>query len=138
MNTSLNQKEIGDLLNYWTKNAEEDLKTAESLFKDQRYHHCLFFCHLFIEKLLKALITKNSKRHALPIHNLLKLAQDATISVNEALKKDLATINEFNIRARYNDYKFEFYKRATKKYTSFWFNKCKEMYLWLKKELIRK
>lgn len=135
MKYALTEKEISHLIHYWTKNAEEDLITADSLFKAQRYHHCLFFSHLFLEKLLKAIIIKRKRSHALPIHNLLKLAHDSHISVDKKLELQLATINEFNIRARYNDYKFEFYKKASQKYANLWFNRCKEIYLWLKKEL---
>jgi len=138
MPKNLTLEEIAKLLNYWTRNAEEDLKTAQSLFENKRYHHCLFFCHLFLEKLLKATVTKNTQQHALPIHNLLKLAYDAKINLTKELKEDLSVINEFNLRARYNDYKFQFYKKATKEYTTKWFQKCKEIYLWLKKELTNK
>lgn len=138
MTEKLTKEEITRLLNYWTKSAKEDLKTAESLFESKRYHHCLFFCHLFLEKLLKALVIKNTRWHSLPIHNLLKLAEDAKISLNQELRNDLATIKEFNIKARYNDYKLQFYKRATKEYTNRWFKRCKEICVWLKKELEKK
>lgn len=138
MKRKLGENEIKQLLNYWTKNAEEDFKTAESLYKEKRYHHCLFFCHLFLEKMFKALVTKNTTWHPLPIHNLLKLANDSQTILSDNLKKELATINEFNLRARYNDYKFEFYKKATHDYTTNWFNKCKQIYLWLKGGLTKR
>lgn len=138
MTIMLNQEETKRLENYWLKGAEEDLKTAKALFESKRYHHCLFFCHLFLEKMLKALVIKTTRRHCLPIHNLLKLAHDAKISLSQDIKQDLATINEFNIRARYNDYKFKFYKRATYEYTIEWFNKCKTIYLWLRRQLKKK
>ena len=136
MKNKFTKKETDELLRYWIKNSEEDSKTAKSLFDTQRYHHCLFFCHLYLEKMLKALVVKKTNWHALFIHNLLKLAQDAKINLDENTKKDLSTINEFNLRARYNDYKFKFYKKADKKYTGLWFNKCQEIYIWLKKLLV--
>ena len=58
--------------------------------------------------------------------------------MDQQLKKDLITINEFNIRARYNDYKLQFYQKATREYTTKWFNKSKKIYKWLKKELKKK
>ena len=112
MSNSFTKKEADELLHYWIKNSEEDFITAESMLKTKRYVHCLFFCHQFLEKLLKARVVKNTNWHPLLIHNLLKLAQDAKINLSESTKKDLSTINEFNLRARYNDYKFEFYKKA--------------------------
>ena len=65
---------IKEIIDYWLKSAEEDLKTAKSLFKSKRYHHCLFFCHLFIEKIIKALVVKKTKRQSPYGHNLLRLS----------------------------------------------------------------
>jgi len=135
MKNKFTKKEAEELLHYWIKNSEEDFKTAKSLFEAKRYHHCLFFCHLFLEKILKALVVENTNWHPIPIHNLLKLARDSKINLEEGLKKELSTINEFNLRARYNDYKFQFYKKANEEYTNFWFKRCQEIYLWLKKKL---
>jgi HEPN domain-containing protein len=41
-------------LDYWTKGAEDDLVTAELLIRENRILHGLFFCHLVIEKAIKA------------------------------------------------------------------------------------
>jgi len=40
----------------WIDSSNEDLKTAKGLFNLKRYSGCLFFCHLTIEKFLKALL----------------------------------------------------------------------------------
>ena len=122
-------------IQYWIKSAEEDLKTAKSLFASKRYHHCLFFCHLFIEKILKALIVKKTKRPSPYGHNLLRLSELSDIKFSKAQLDFLDEISSFNIEARYNDYKFQFYKKATKKYTLEYFKKAKKMYLWLKRKI---
>lgn len=126
---------LKEAIHYWLKSAEEDLKTAESLFNAKRYAHCLFFCHLFIEKTLKALIVKNTKEAPLPIHNLPRLAKDASISFSKEQISLLDEINEFNVRARYNDVRFRFYKKATMEFTQKYFKKSKEIHSWLKKEV---
>lgn len=123
-----------DYLLYWLETAEEDLKTAEGLFKLGRYHHCLFFCHLALEKLIKGLVFKNTKEHALPIHNLVKLAQQAKLILIQSQQEDLKEITSWNIRARYDSIKREFYKKATKDFTTSWLSKVKKLYLWLKNQ----
>lgn len=122
-------------INYWLISAKDDLDTAEKLFQGKRYHHCLFFCHLFIEKTLKAAVVQKTGQHALPIHNLVKLSSDAGLKISEKRQEEFREISEFNIRARYNDFKRRFYKKATKEFTEKWFQKAKEIYLWIKKEL---
>lgn len=126
---------LKEAVDYWLKSAQEDLKTAESLFKSKRYVHCLFFCHLFIEKALKALIVKNTKDNPLPIHNLRRLAKDSGVNFTQKQTRLLKEINEFNIRARYNDIKFRFFKKATPMFTKGYLQKSKDLYLWLKTQL---
>lgn len=128
----MNQKEA---INYWIKSSEEDLQTAEDLFKTKHYHYCLFFCHLFVEKIIKGLIVKNTGENPLPIHNLRRLAQDSGVTLSDDQLKLLNEINEFNVKARYNDIKFKFYKKATREFAKKYFEKSKEIYRWLKKHL---
>jgi HEPN domain-containing protein len=125
---------IKEIIDYWLKSAEEDLKTAESLLKSKRYHHCLFFCHLFIEKIIKALVVKKTKRQAPYGHNLLRLSELSGIKFSQKQLDLLDEITSFNIEARYNDFKFKFYKKATLDYTRFYFRRAKEIYLWLKQK----
>jgi len=47
-------------IEYWIEGAEEDLSTAELLIREKRILHGLFFCHLVIEKAIKAHIVKTS------------------------------------------------------------------------------
>ena len=47
-------------------------------------------------------------------------------------------INSFNISARYDDYKLNFHKKATKNYTEKYFKECNQLRLWLLKKLPKK
>jgi len=44
-------------------------------------------------------------------------------------------ITTFNINARYEDYKLEFYRRCTKEFTETWINNIKELRQWIKSQL---
>lgn len=123
-----------DYIKYWQEMANEDYKTAETLFSAKRFHHALFFCQLAIEKHIKGLIYANTGQHALPIHDLSKLAKQANLKLNKIQEKKLEEITTWNIRARYDDYKRVFYKKATREFTSEWMEKVKRIILWLKNQ----
>lgn len=123
------------VINYWLTTAEHNYETAKFLLRGKRYPECLFFCHLMIEKVLKALVIQQTKTHAPHIHKLVDLAKLAKIDLSPEQIENLTIITEFNIAARYNEIKFDFYKRCTKSYTEKYFLISKDLYLWLKKQL---
>lgn len=109
----MTQKEA---INYWIRSADRDRETAKDLFKSGHYSWSLFVWQLVLERLLKAHLVKRSKQVP-PIHNLLKLAKLIEIDLDKDLIKELTSITSFNLEARYDDYKEQFYKKATKKFT---------------------
>lgn len=127
--------DIKKLQKYWLAGYKDALLTAEKLYETRRYHHALFFGHLTLEKLLKAVVVKKRKSHATPTHDLRILIKEAEIDLPQDYLEDIKSINTFNIRARYDDIQLKFYKLATEKYTGIWFSKIKEICLWLEKQL---
>jgi HEPN domain-containing protein len=64
-------------IEYWIRSSEEDWETVTSLFTTKRYIHSLFFAHLALEKLCKALWVKSNESNIPPkIHNLVRLLQE--------------------------------------------------------------
>jgi hypothetical protein len=63
------------------------------------------------------------------------LAEKASIPLSVKLKNEFAEISTFNIKARYDDYKLSFYKKATEKFTSKYVNKTRKILKWLNKYL---
>ena len=104
------------------------------MFKTGHYDWSLFMWHLVIEKTLKAILSSKNKT-VLPIHDLVRLAEKADLSLSDSYTDDLAEITTFNLEARYDDYKFKFYKKATKKFASTWAQKTEEIFKWLKQQL---
>ncbi|MFH1192263.1 MAG: HEPN domain-containing protein [bacterium] len=129
---------VEKIIEHWLETAEHNLGTAEFLLQGKRYPECLFFCHLALEKVLKALVVQERKEHAPYIHNLVALAKLAKIKLSPKQVDELTTITEFNIAGRYNEVKYNFYKKSTKAYTEKYFKITKETYLWLKKFLQKK
>jgi HEPN domain-containing protein len=58
---------------YWKTTALSDFETAEILIEKGKFLHGLFFCHLTIEKLLKAHFVKYNNALAPKTHDLIYL-----------------------------------------------------------------
>lgn len=110
----LSGKQIKEIVNYWITVSEKDVKDMQSLYKGKRYSGCLLFGHMVLEKILKALVVKNTKNQAPRIHNIRRLAELAELNFSEEEMDFLSEVNTFNMEARYPDEKLEFYKKATK------------------------
>mgnify|MGYP000333130340 CR=1 FL=1 len=121
--------------NFWIKQSDSDWKVAKSLCKLGHYSHGLFFCHLSLEKLLKGIIVYKTKKQSTYSHDLLLLAKKAKVQVSKEQKEQLNEITTFNVRARYDDIKQKFHKKATKRYSAEYLEKSKKLRLWLKKYL---
>lgn len=110
-------RETKRITQYWQKTAEHDYETMLVLFKSKRYSDALFFGHMVLEKILKAYVVQNTKKQAPYVHDLVRLAELAHLELSEEELDVLDIVNDFNIRARYPEYKLKFYKKCTKKYT---------------------
>jgi HEPN domain-containing protein len=120
---------------YWIVESEYDLKVAWDTFNAGNYSYALFFGHLVIEKILKAIHVDRKKEHAPFIHNLLKLAEISEISIDQAQKDALNEITRFNLESRYPDDKKSFRKECTEDFTRKWMIEIEEIYKWLKSML---
>jgi HEPN domain-containing protein len=125
-------------MNYWIESADGDYKTMKNLYNSEDYSWCLFIGHLVIEKLIKGIYAKNNPNspHAKKIHDLLILANNCGLQLNDDKKDKLDLITTFNINARYDDYKKDFYNKCTKEYTSEQVKNIEEIRAWLKEQLI--
>jgi HEPN domain-containing protein len=120
------------LIEHWIAGSDDDYETMMALYNSKRYNWSLFIGHLVIEKLLKAYFVKVKSDYPPFIHNLLRLAEKAELSLTDDLKKDLVTITAFNINARYDDYKMGFKKQWTPEFTLEWTDKITEIRIWIK------
>ncbi|MCL5878861.1 MAG: HEPN domain-containing protein [Deltaproteobacteria bacterium] len=127
--------DVEKTIKYWSESSAYDLVTAKSLLEVKRFPHALFFGHLAIEKILKALVVRATKEHAPYTHSLTVLMKKTGIDVPVALIDHLAEYTEFNIDARYPDDKGEFYKKCTEDFTQKKFKELEEIYIWLTKKL---
>ena len=105
-NEKMNVDKISE---HWIKTSDNDFQTMINLFDSKDNHWALFMGHLVIEKLLKGKIVKDKCQHARFTHDLRKLNKTANVELDNEMIKWLDTITTFNLNARYDDYKQEFY-----------------------------
>ena len=121
---------------HWLNTSVEDELTMHSLFKDGRYTHSLFFGHLYLEKICKALWVRNNNGNIPPfIHNLVKLLPEEDIGLSEKDITFLNKLNEYQLSGRYPDYTNTSKKATTKTYTEYCINYIKQISECLRKKI---
>lgn len=130
--------EFEKIIIYYQESSLNDFKVAKKLFDNEEFGYCLFFCHLALEKSLKAIMVARTDAPALYTHSLLRLSELAQLALTAQQIENLKTITKFNIAGRYEDEKWEFRKLATKKYTQKYFIITKELLLWLRENYLKK
>ena len=128
----MTQKEAVDC---WLAGAEDAWDTAKTLLNAKKFDHSLFFLHLALEKIIKAVFIKNNDNHPPLIHYLDRLAEAAGITLGSKQKSQLIEANSFNTSGRYEDYKFKLYKKATPEYTKKWHQTGRKLFDYLKGKL---
>jgi HEPN domain-containing protein len=118
-------------VNYWIKSAENDWMVAGHLFEKEDYPYALFFGHLTIEKLLKALFVNKFDEPPPYTHRLTYLAEKAGVDISSDKLELLEIITDFNLETRYPDEKFTFFKKCTKEFTEAYLRKIEELKEWL-------
>ena len=84
--------DIEKQVSYWKEVAADDWRVANKLIAGNETLQALFFAHLTIEKILKAHVCRQTKDYAPMIHNLLSLAQRASITLTPEGRELLAEL----------------------------------------------
>ena len=124
--------DVSKIYNHWMQTSDKDADTMMHLFNTNDYHWALFIGHIVLERLLKATVVKKTANHAPFTHDLAKLANLSGLPFSEEYLDWLDTVSTFNMNARYDSYKEEFYKKCTLAFTNEWIEKIKELQSWIK------
>jgi len=115
-------------IDYWLNTAQYDWSGAEEAFNAKRYMHCLFWAHLVLEKLAKALWVKHHQENIPPkVHNVLWLLVESNIDLGEEMTTFINEFNKFQLSGRYPDYTNNIFMMCTKEFTSEQLEKVKEV-----------
>ena len=91
-------------IEYWETAATEDLDSAKILIEKNRLLHGLFFCHLVVEKIIKAHVVKQTKEIAPRSHNLIFLSEKANLEFEKDDEIMLGILMKYQLQGRYPDY----------------------------------
>ncbi len=126
--------DVNKLIKYWSQGSDLDFKAAQEIIhKTQQYVNVLFMLHLSLEKALKAVYVYKFQDHAPYTHNLIQLATKLELDIEDRIT--FSEINEFNLRCRYPDDKYEIYKKATKTSTMKYFLYTQDLRKWILQKL---
>ncbi|HPO16591.1 MAG TPA: HEPN domain-containing protein [Candidatus Hydrogenedentes bacterium] len=88
-------------IEYWNVGSEEEMRAATLLLSKGLVRQGLFFCHLALEKKLKAHVVRVT--HGIPpkIHNLNRLAELAELKLTEKQRVFLREFDAYQLEGRY-------------------------------------
>ncbi|MBU4269029.1 MAG: HEPN domain-containing protein [Acidobacteria bacterium] len=131
----MDAEQVKKAIEYWQDSAEYDLDVADVLLEKGKYHYSLFFGHLSLEKILKAIFVKFTSEHAPITHSLPLLAQKSGLNIDPLHLEKLAEFMEFYLGGRYPRDMEMVYKKFDRSFTKKKLAEIKETFQWLKKKL---
>jgi HEPN domain-containing protein len=91
-------------IEYWKSSAISNIETAEILVASKKYIEGMFFCHLCIEKILKALVVKQTGDIPGKTHDLFHLAGISKIVITEEQTEFMQILMKYQLEGRYPEY----------------------------------
>lgn len=122
-------------IEYWLEVSLDDLASAESIFKNGNYDWSLYIAHLALEKVLKAYYVAVKDEIPPKIHKLDRIAELSGLLLSEEQEELLKIVNEFNLEARYPDYKKKFKDICTKDFAQNYLTKIKQLHTWIQDQI---
>jgi HEPN domain-containing protein len=107
-----------DHISYWVDTADKNWRALHNMVQAGDNVEALFWAHLVIEKLSKALWVKDNEENMPPrSHNLDYLLARTSFSPTPEQTSVLAELNRFQLEGRYPDYVQTIYKITTNDFT---------------------
>lgn len=101
-------------ITYWKRQALDDWETVDVLYEGRKYLQSLFWLHLSIEKLCKALWISTNEGNSPPrTHNLNRLLAETNVAIPNDYAVLLIELNRFQLEGRYPDYVSDAYRTIT-------------------------
>lgn len=129
-------KTKNDYINFWIEQATDDWNAVNTLFIGKNYLQSLFFSHLVIEKICKALWIKHNEENLPPrTHNLIHILSYTPIELEDDWSEFILSLNRFQIEGRYPDYLTKIHSICNEQFTKSMLEKANRLRLWLLKKL---
>ena len=107
-----------DYVRYWTDSAADNWQEIQAMVAAGTYVPALFWAHLAVEKLSKALWVKENADDVPPrTHHIAHLLRATSFVPTPAQEQLIADLNRFQLEGRYPDYQHRLRQFATPAYT---------------------
>jgi HEPN domain-containing protein len=123
---------INRQIEYWQKGSISDLETAYILVGNKKPVQGLFFCHLSIEKIIKALVAKTAQEIPPKSHDLFYLCSKAGIVIPDEQAAFMQILMKYQLEGRYPEY---FPKPPPPEKTKEYLMKTKQLFEWFRNKL---
>ena len=95
---------VAKQIEYWRSSSENDIDTAALLISSGKFIEGMFFCHLSIEKIIKALVVKQSGNIPPRSHDLFYLAEISNLEVTEDISDFMQILMKYQLEGRYPEF----------------------------------
>jgi len=119
----------------WVKTSDYDIATAEAMFKSRRYVYVIFMCHLSVEKLLKAVVCKKTRKIPPKTHDLFLLLKLANLKLPQEHQLILAHLNTASIPTRYPEDIAKMARQYNRAVANKYLKQTKNLLKWVKLSL---
>lgn len=116
--------------------ADDDWTAVDTLFKGRNYLQPLFFAHLVIEKICKALWIKHNDGNVPPrTHNLIHLLSTTPIKLDDDKSEFMLNLNRFQLEGRYPDYLTKMHNICNESFMTDMIDKTNKLRIWLQEKV---
>ncbi|OFY50265.1 MAG: hypothetical protein A2W85_16010 [Bacteroidetes bacterium GWF2_41_31] len=121
-----------EIIDFWLIQADDDWAAVDTLFKGRNYLQSLFFAHLVIEKICKAIWIKHNEGNVPPrTHNLIHLLSTTPIKLKDSMSEFMLSLNRFQLEGRYPDYLTKMHHICNESFTNKMIGETNKLRLWL-------
>lgn len=119
-------------IQYWQQQSVDDWETVDILLKGRKFLQALFWLHLSVEKLCKAVWINKADGNIPPrTHNLNRLMAETHIAVPQEFTILLVELNRFQLEGRYPDYVSDVSKSVNDALVEEYIDRSKPLKIWL-------
>jgi len=119
----------------WIKTSDYDIATAEAMLKSKRYVYVIFMCHLSVEKLLKAVVCKKTRKIPPKTHDLFLLLKLGSVELPQEHQLIAAHLNTASIPTRYPQDISKMAKQYNRAVANKYLEQTKNLLKWVKLSL---
>ncbi len=104
---------------YWMETADKNWQSIHNMVRAREYVPALFWAHLCIEKMSKALWVRENPGNTPPrTHDIVKLLTATSFEPTQKQLTLISDLSRFQLEGRYPDYTYRLERLATAAYTT--------------------